>query len=77
MTEQRNTPSGWFTRWRRHRRARRQKALEREFFTRERVRSGQSTSSVSTAVSNASTHARAQGTFAMDFLGGLSGGDGA
>jgi hypothetical protein len=76
MTEQRNPPYGWFARWRRHQRARRQEALEREFFVQERARSGEQTSSASIDVLNASTRANAQGTFAMAFLAGLSGGDG-
>lgn len=73
MTEQRNTPYGWYARWRRHRGARRQEALEREFFVRERARAGETTSSASTDVLNASAQANAQGTLAMAFLAGLSG----
>jgi hypothetical protein len=39
MTEPQNTKRGWFARWREHRRANRQQAIERKYFERERARS--------------------------------------
>lgn len=76
MTEGRSAQQGWFTRWRQRRRARRQQALERAFFLRERARSGQSISSDSTDGLNASVRANAHQTWAMGFWAGLGGGDG-
>ena len=39
MTEPQNTERSWFARWREHRRANRQQAIERKYFERERARS--------------------------------------
>jgi len=51
MTE-RNAPDGWVARWREHRRAKRQQALERQYFEQERANPSTS------AYASADNHAR-------------------
>jgi len=64
MTEQRDSNRGWFSRWREHRRAKRQQALERQFVEPDRLRAS------TRAYTDADNHARRW----TSFLGG--GGDG-
>lgn len=75
MIGQHDVRHGWFARWRRHRRAKRQEALEREVFLHERARCGGATTlSASTDLLNAHAKANAYGTLGMAFMAGLSGG---
>lgn len=61
--------------WREHRRAKRQRALERRYFEHERARStGAGTGSPSTDLLNASVRSGAYGTIWVTFLKGCGSG---
>lgn len=72
MTEQRNATDGWLARWREHRRAKRQQALERQYFEQERARPETS------AYASADNHARRVSAYTGGggFTGGLGDGGG-
>lgn len=79
MCEQRDARRGWFARWREHRRGKRQQALERQFFLRERARSVDGGYVATAEHLRLCAHASAYGTEAMGLSGALSalgGGDG-
>ena len=63
MTDQRPAPHGWFARWREHRRAERQQAIEREYHDPERL------SSTTRAYTDADNRARRTSSY----LGGGGG----
>jgi hypothetical protein len=64
-----------FVGWREHRRAKRQRVLERAYFQHERARStGASTGSPSTDLLNASVRSGAYGTIRVTFFNGYGGG---
>ena len=63
MTEDRNAQASWFARWREHRRARRQQAIERQYI-KERL------NPTTRAYTDADNHARRW----TSFLGGGGGG---
>lgn len=67
MTEQQRAKRGWFERWREHRRAKRQQAIEREYFERERALASGGTRSTPGTYQH---HAPTAGWF------GFGGGDG-
>jgi len=72
MTEPHNTERGWFARWREHRRANRQQAIERKYFERERARSSGGAYSTSSAYQ----HGAPAGWIGFGGDGGGCGGDG-
>ncbi len=74
MTEPQNTKRGWFARWREHRRANRQQAIEREYFERERARSSGGAYSTSSGYQHGAPTAGFWAGFGGD--GGGCGGDG-
>jgi hypothetical protein len=74
VTEQRNVNGGRFARWREHRRAKRQQAIERQYFETERARSSDSACAAATEQLNASTRVGAYGTIGTAFYSVLGGG---
>ncbi|MEJ7894847.1 MAG: hypothetical protein WKF94_19605 [Solirubrobacteraceae bacterium] len=73
MTERQNAKRGWFARWREHRRAKGQQAIERATFERERARSSGGAYSTSSAYQHG---APAAGWTGFGGDGGGCGGDG-
>ncbi len=75
MAERQKANGGWFARWRQHRRTRRQDAIERAYYERERTRASGGPRSAPSARHHGAPASSWLG-FGGDGGGGCGGGDG-